>query len=81
MCTHLCGRDEDLAGLGRAQVVHDAHELGRLRARLLRLRHVQVHLVAVKVRVVRVAHALIEAERPAQAKTPFTQGPADRMLM
>ena len=45
--------------------MHDAHELGGLRPSLLRLGHVQVHLVAVKVGIVRVAHALIEAERPA----------------
>ncbi len=63
---HLGGGNEDLAGLGRAQVAHDAHELGGLCARLLRLRHVHVHLVPVKVRVVGVAHALVEAECPAE---------------
>lgn len=62
---HLGGGDEDFARLGGAQVVHDAHELGGLRARLLRLGHVQIHLVAVKVSVIWIAHALIEAERPA----------------
>lgn len=63
----LRGRDEDLAVLGRSQVVHDAHEQRGLCARLLRLRHVHVHLVAVKVRIVRRAHALVEAEGPARA--------------
>ena len=55
--------DQNLAILGRAQVAVDAHEVDRLRPRLLRLRAVNVHLVAVKVRVVRGAHALVETKR------------------
>ena len=44
------------------------------------LRHVQVHLVAVKVRVVRRAHALVEAERPACAsnRAHVTGSPASQ---
>ena len=72
--TCLGGGNEDLSRLGSAQVMHDAHELGGLRASLLCLGHMQVHLVAVEVGVVRVAHALVEAERPAQAKEPFAEG-------
>ena len=62
-----CG-DQDLAILGRGQVVHDAHEQRGLCTRLLRLRHMHVHLVAVEVSVVWRAHALIEAERPARQR-------------
>ena len=40
-----------------------AEQRERLGARLLRLRQVEVHLVAVEVGVVRRAHALVEAER------------------
>ncbi len=61
----LGGRNDDVAILGRAQVAEDAHERGGLGAGFLRLRHVHVHLVAVEIGVVRRAHALVEAERPA----------------
>ena len=57
-------RDQNLAVFRRAQVVVDAHQVDRLRPRLLRLRAVDVHLVAVKVRVVRRAHALVEPQGP-----------------
>ena len=65
----LGGGDDHLAVLGGAEVGEDAHEMLGLGARLLRLRHVQVHLIAVEVRVVWAAHALVEAERPALAGT------------
>lgn len=60
----LDGRDEGLPVAGRHQVGPGAHEHQGLRPGLLRLRQVQVHLVPIKVRVVRRAHALVEAERP-----------------
>ena len=63
---YLCGCNQDLSILGRAQIVNHAHELDGLRSRLLGLGHVQVHLVTVKVGVVRAAHTLIEAQRPAE---------------
>mmetsp|Transcript_41853 Transcript_41853/g.107090 ORF Transcript_41853/g.107090 Transcript_41853/m.107090 type:complete len:579 (+) Transcript_41853:833-2569(+) len=58
----LRGGHQDLAVLGGCQVVHDAHQRQRLRARLLCLRHVQVHFVPIKVGIVGVADALVEAE-------------------
>lgn len=81
---HLGGSDEDLSIFGRAEVVEDAHESGGLCARLLSLRHVQVHLVAVEVGVVRIAHALVESQRPAHTFQPtqyqlvWQQDAADR---
>ena len=62
---HLGGSHQDLPVLGRAQVVHHAHELGGLRSGLLGLGHVHVHFVPVKVGVVGAADALVEAEGPA----------------
>mmetsp|Transcript_6640 Transcript_6640/g.16012 ORF Transcript_6640/g.16012 Transcript_6640/m.16012 type:complete len:609 (-) Transcript_6640:1097-2923(-) len=55
-------RDDGGAVLGGADVVDDAHQLEGLGARLLRLGDVQVHLVAVEVGVVGLAHALVEPE-------------------
>ena len=63
---HLCGCNQDLSILGRAQVVDHAHELDGLRSCLLRLGHMQIHLVTVKVSVVGAAHAFIKAQRPAE---------------
>jgi len=51
-----------LVGLGRDDAARDRHDLGRLRARLHGLHHVQVHLVAVEVGVVRRRHGEVEAE-------------------
>ena len=62
---HLSGCNEDLSILGCAQVVHHTHQLTRLCLSFLCLRHVQVHLVAIKVSIVGTADALIEAESPA----------------
>ncbi|GIX60902.1 uncharacterized protein BcabD6B2_03370 [Babesia caballi] len=55
-------RDQRLPVPRRRQVVEHVHEVERLRLRLVGLRQVQVHLVAVKVRVVRLAYALVEPE-------------------
>jgi hypothetical protein len=62
---HLSGRNEDLSILGCAQVVHHTHQLTRLCLGFLGLRYVQVHLIAIKVSIVRTADALVEAESPA----------------
>ena len=45
---------------------HDRHEGQRQSAYLLRLRQMQIHFVAVKVGIVRRAHALVEAQRAAR---------------
>jgi len=70
---HLRGGNENLPRLGSAQIVHDAHELGSLCAGFLCLGDMQIHLIPIKVGVVWVAHALIEAERPAKANASAVQ--------
>lgn len=67
---YLCGRNQDLPVLWSTQVVHDAHELTGLSFGLLSLRHMQVHLIAVKVSVIGTADALVEAKGPAAAANP-----------
>ena len=57
------GADDGAAEARREDVLLHAHEDLGLRARLLALQHVHVHLVAVEVRVVRRAHAEVDAER------------------
>ena len=54
--------DDHLAVARSDEVRVHAHQAERLGARLLRLRQVQVHLVAVEIGVVRRADALVEAE-------------------
>eukprot|EP00964_Phaeocystis_antarctica_P063854 scaffold38351_cov63-Phaeocystis_antarctica.AAC.18 len=56
-------RDDHLAVTRRHEVIVHAQQVTRLGPCLLRLRQVQVHLVAVEVRVVRCADALVEAQR------------------
>ena len=56
---------EDFPLLWCAKIVHDAHELAGLCFGFLRLRHMQVHFIAIKVSIVGAADALIEAEGPA----------------
>ena len=65
---HLCGSNEDFSVLGSAQVVHHAHEMQCLSSGLLSLWHMQVHFISIEVSVVGAAHALIEAQCPAQHK-------------
>ena len=48
----LHGRHGDAAGLARQYVVFDRQQLLRVGTRLLGLRHVEIHLVAVEVRVI-----------------------------
>lgn len=68
-------RDAALRGAGHAVLHHtNIHEGRGLGARLLGLRHVQVHLVAVKVGVVRCTDALVEAERPPGAHAHLDGG-------
>lgn len=62
---YLGGCNEDLSILWSSQVVHDAHQLTGLSFGLLSLRHMQVHLIAIKVSVIGAADALIEAKGPA----------------
>ncbi len=66
----LSGANDELAVPRRDEVVLDAHEAVRLGLRLLRLRQVQVHLVAVKVCVIRRAHALVEPLTSKNDKSP-----------
>ena len=61
----LRGRNDHLAILWSAEVGEDAHQMFCLSTGLLRLGNMQIHLVPVEIRVVRAAHALVEAERPA----------------
>lgn len=71
----LGGRNEDVAVLRGAQVGQHAHKGVGFRSCLLGLRHVQIHFVPVEIRVVRVADALVETQRPAPA-TPRDSGKA-----
>ena len=59
--TDLGGSDQDLSVLGSAQVVDNAHQVERFGSGLLRLGHMQIHFVAVKICIVRAADALVEA--------------------
>mmetsp|Transcript_10070 Transcript_10070/g.31758 ORF Transcript_10070/g.31758 Transcript_10070/m.31758 type:complete len:430 (+) Transcript_10070:3040-4329(+) len=51
-----------LVGLRRHHVARHHHQAGHLRLGRQRLRHVQVHLIAVEIRVVRRRHGQVEAE-------------------
>jgi hypothetical protein len=62
----LRGGDDDLAVARRDEIREHTEERERLGARLLGLRQVQIHLVAVEVGIVRRAHALVKAEGAAR---------------
>ena len=64
--------NKDLPILWSAQVVHDAHKLTGLSLGLLTLRHMQIHLVAVKVSIIGAADTLIEPKRPAALQVLLT---------
>lgn len=61
--THLDGSDQWFARSRRDEVAFHAHQETGLRASFVRLRHVDVHLVAIEIGIVRSADAFVQPER------------------